>query len=150
VVADTMSWPPPLAPSPPHTAGCAVVDTAAGSEMLAVVEATTSRLNYAAIAAHQASCPDVAAQARHSSLRVRAADVGGVQLLCDMFTGTACPLIPTADKKHVFAAFHTLAHPGTQATRRLIAACVVWRGMAADIANWCRDCQECQRGKVTP
>jgi Integrase zinc binding domain len=80
----------------------------------------------------------MAALARHSSLRVRAAIVGGVQLLCDMSTGTACPLIPTADKKHVFETFHNLAHPGTRATRRLIAARVVWNGIGADIASWCR------------
>jgi hypothetical protein len=108
VVADTMSRPPP------HTANCAVAGAAADDCMLAVVEVTTSWLNYAAIAARQASCPDVAALARHSSLHVQTANVGGVQLLCDMSTGTARPLIPTADKKHVFTAFHTLAHPGTR------------------------------------
>jgi hypothetical protein len=25
----------------------------------------------------------------------------------------------------------------------------VWYGCAADVSRWCRDCQECQRGKVT-
>jgi hypothetical protein len=36
-----------------------------------------------------------------------------------------------------------------RATRRLISARFVWRGMAKDINAWCRDCQTCQRGKVT-
>jgi hypothetical protein len=31
-----------------------------------------------------------------------------------------------------------------------MAARVVWRGMASDVAAWCRDCQLCARGKVSP
>ena len=42
-----------------------------------------------------------------------------------------------------------IAHPGTQATRRLISSRVVWHGMAFDMAAWCRSCQQCQRAKVT-
>jgi transposase InsO family protein len=34
-----------------------------------------------------------------------------------------------------------------RATRKLISARFVWRGMAADIAAWCKDCQACARGK---
>jgi transposase InsO family protein len=42
-----------------------------------------------------------------------------------------------------------VAHPGIRATRRLLSARFVWHGMARDINAWCRDCQTCQRGKVT-
>ena len=31
----------------------------------------------------------------------------------------------------------------------MISARYVWRGMAADITGFCRDCQRCARGKVT-
>jgi hypothetical protein len=31
-----------------------------------------------------------------------------------------------------------------------MAARVVWRGMASDVAAWCRDCQLCARGKASP
>jgi transposase InsO family protein len=71
------------------------------------------------------------------------------EVYCDFSTGTARPLITAADKKQVFSAFHALAHPGVRASRQLIAARVVWKGMAADINRWCRYCQQCQRGKVT-
>ena len=30
-----------------------------------------------------------------------------------------------------------------------MSARVVWRGMASDLAAWCRACQQCQRAKVT-
>jgi hypothetical protein len=44
---------------------------------------------------------------------------------------------------------HGLAHPGIKASRRMISRCFVWHGCAADVSQWCTDCQECQRGKVT-
>ena len=49
----------------------------------------------------------------------------------------------------MFEVIHNVAHPGTRATRRLVSARVVWRGMASDLAAWCRACQQCQRAKVT-
>jgi transposase InsO family protein len=42
-----------------------------------------------------------------------------------------------------------LAHPGIRATRRLIASCFVWPGLASQVAAWCRDYQHCQQAKVT-
>ncbi|MFO0004092.1 MAG: hypothetical protein ACK559_23470, partial [bacterium] len=38
-------------------------------------------------------------------------------------------------RRDVFRAIHELAHTGIHATRRLMAARVVWRGMASDVAN---------------
>jgi RNase H-like domain found in reverse transcriptase/Reverse transcriptase (RNA-dependent DNA polymerase)/Integrase zinc binding domain len=143
VVADTLSRPPPCQPGQDAAA------TLPPGSTLAVVDATTSKLDYAAIAAHQQDCPKVAAMARLSSLRIRPVIVEDVELLCDVSTGALRPLIPTADREAVFLAFHGLAHAGTRATRQLISARVVWRHMAADITRWCSDCQQCQRGKVT-
>jgi hypothetical protein len=53
------------------------------------------------------------------------------------------------DRKAVFQAIHNIAHPGIRATRRLLVARFLWHGMKTDIANWCGECQNCQRGKVT-
>ena len=77
-------------------------------------------------------------------------DMQGVRVLCDISTGQPRPLIPVADRRDVFRAVHELAHAGIRATRRLMAARVVWRGMASDVAAWCRDCQLCARGKASP
>jgi hypothetical protein len=65
VVADTLSRPPPT--------GAA---TSSGAEMpasalVAVVAAADSSLDYAAIAARQKQCPEVAAAVASSALRVR-------------------------------------------------------------------------------
>jgi transposase InsO family protein len=55
-----------------------------------------------------------------------------------------------ADRRDVFRVIHELAQAGIRATRRLMAARVVWRGMSLDMAAWCRDCQFCARGKASP
>jgi transposase InsO family protein len=86
---------------------------------------------------------------KSSSLQLRAVQVMGASLLCDFSTGVPRPLIPVVDRQKVFSAFHSLAHAGTRATRHLIAARAVWRGMNSDVTAWVRDCQACCRGKIT-
>ena len=49
----------------------------------------------------------------------------------------------------MFLAYHCLANAGTRATRRLLAARAVWRGMNSGVTAWVRDCQACSLGKIT-
>jgi hypothetical protein len=83
------------------------------------------------------------------SLQLLEQEVEGASLLGDISRGIWRPLVPASYRRAVFSACHNVAHPGTRATRRLLAARFVWPGMNADIGAWCRDCQACQRGKVT-
>ena len=87
--------------------------------------------------------------ASSSGLLIVTAAVGSYQLLCDGSRGSLGPLVPVGFHAAVFGAVHGLAHPGIQATRRLISSNWVWQGMASDINSWCRDCQGCQKGKTT-
>jgi hypothetical protein len=90
-------------------------------------------------------------KAAHSSwLQLQHVDMQGERVVCDISTGQPRPLILVADRRDVFRAIHELAHAGICATRRLMAARVVWRGMASDVAAWCCDCQLCARGKASP
>jgi transposase InsO family protein len=145
VVADTLSRTPPPPSRPPDIA----------PSPLAAVTNVQGRLqeqlglDFAAVAARQQQCPTVHLLVTSSSLKVRYLPVGGQLLLCDFSTGSARPLIPAADRRNVFELLHGLAHPGIRATRRLLSKRVVWKGMATDAARWCRDCQQCQRVKVT-
>jgi Integrase zinc binding domain/Integrase core domain len=75
--------------------------------------------------------------------------MGGQEVLVDTSSGIMRPLVPALLRRQVFAAVHGLAHPGIRATRRLVASRYLWLGLAKDIAAWCRDCQACQRAKVT-
>jgi transposase InsO family protein len=106
-------------------------------------------VDLAAIAAGQPGCADTMSLVSSPSLRVVPLAVEGVRLLCDTSTGSIRPLVPAPHRRSIFTAVHSLAHPGIRATRRLISTRWLWRGMAADVAAWCRECQPCQRGKVT-
>ena len=103
----------------------------------------------AAVAASQVSCPEVEALKARPSLRVSMATLGELQLLCDFSTGLPRPLLPPAFRMAAFTAVHSLAHPGIIATQRLMSTRWLWAGMAVDTPRWCRDCQRCQRAKVT-
>jgi hypothetical protein len=150
IVADTLSRPASAAPvaadkgstevkAPP---GSSVSPASAGPSMVASVPASDAVLDYRMIAAHQSTCADTVKTLSSSSLKVQPVMFGHVSVLCDISRGAARPVIPTQDRKTVFLALHSLAHPGTRATRRMLSSRVVWRGMASDIAAWCRDCQD--------
>jgi hypothetical protein len=83
------------------------------------------------------------------ALQVRRVQIHGADVPCDVSTGVARPLVPAHFRSAVFAAIHGLAHPGIRPTRRLESSRFVWHGCASDVVGWCRDCQTCQRGKVT-
>ncbi len=57
--------------------------------------------------------------------------------------------MPVAFRRKVFAALHNIAHPGIRASKRLLAARFVWKGLRSDAASWCRECIHCARGKIT-
>jgi transposase InsO family protein len=150
VVADTLSRPPSSAVALPATAWQeGKPEFSPGSPTVCAVPAFPDMLDFAAIAEHQRSCQVTLQASKSPSLQLRAVEVMGASLLCDFSTGVPRPLIPVANRQKVFNAFHSLAHAGTRATRRLIAARAVWRGMNSGVAAWVRDCQACCRGKVT-
>ncbi len=82
-------------------------------------------------------------------MQPRYVEMQGEKVICEISTGQPRP-IPVSDCRDVFRAIHELAHAGIRATRRLMAARVVWRGMSSDVAVWCQDCQLCARGKASP
>jgi hypothetical protein len=162
-VADALSRPlVPLSPSP----AAALVKAPSGSQAAArpegksntssssavasvVAHAPLGSMDYAAMAAAQGSYPEVQKVAANPALQVRQLQINGADVLCDVSIGVARPLVLAAFRSAVFAAIYGLAHPGIQATRRLVSSRFVWRGCAADVAGWCSDCQTCQRGKIT-
>jgi hypothetical protein len=114
------------------------------------VAASPVKLYYAQIAANQRTCQETLKAASSTSLQLRHVDIQGQQVICDISTGQPRPLIPVPVRKDVFRAVHELAHAGIRATRRLITARVVWRGMSSDGAGWCKECQLCAHGKASP
>jgi hypothetical protein len=75
--------------------------------------------------------------------------VQGMPILVDTSSGVFRPLVPAAFRRHIFSALHSVAHLSIRATKWLIASRFIWSCLASQVAAWCRDCQQCQRAKVT-
>ena len=91
-----------------------------------------------ALAAAQLLCHEVTTIQQLPSLQVSSFMIQDSKLLCEFSTSAMA-----------FAVAHTLAHLGIHSTKCLMSAWWVWAGMAADVTQWCRDCQFCQQAKVT-
>jgi Integrase zinc binding domain/Integrase core domain/RNase H-like domain found in reverse transcriptase len=132
-----------------HVAGVEnVVADALSRPAAAVTAPAPSTIDFEQLAREQQRCPDTLRLAAESTLHVQSVEVNGVLMLCDVSSGVLRPLVPEQLRKAVFTALHSLAHPGARATRRLVSSRFVWRGCAADVGQWCRDCVGCSRAKV--
>jgi hypothetical protein len=120
-------------------------ETLAGLNSLTaeVPPACTAEINFSVMAAVQPGCGETQAAKRSSSLQVVNQQVAGVSMWCDISTGKARLLVPACHRWQVFAALHSVAHPGIRASHCLIAHQFLWKGMRTDIGNWCRNCQAC-------
>ena len=154
VVADALSRPPgQLSSQPPNVADGDVSAGAIPRGPLCTISALHLQplpgMDYVAVAKAQKTCPDTCQLRANPKLKIRDVDVGTESLWCDYSTGQSRPLIPPAFQLHLFKLLHGLSHPSIRATKRLCAARAVWRGLSSDVAGWCRDCQQCQRAKLT-
>jgi transposase InsO family protein len=131
VVADALSRPP----------AAAVAAVAA--------PAAAPPLDWADIARDQEDDPSLEGLKKDSALKLEEVTMGGHNVWCDVSAGVIRPVIPIGHRERVFSHVHGLAHPGTRATVRLLSQRYVWRGMAKDATAWCRQCEACQRAKVT-
>jgi hypothetical protein len=160
VVADTLSRPPrPITTErPPSAAACVKepsrsqvaalqggMSNSSTPSLPGVADVQTAvGISYHKMAANQANCPSTMQATKSSSLTVRSVQLEGASLLCDVARGITRPLMPLVDRPAVFQAIHSVAHPGICATRRMMSARFVWKGMGKDMAAMCRDCQQCQ------
>jgi hypothetical protein len=138
VVADNLSRPPPASPaasvkvpsgSPAAGSQAATCGKQVGEvKAVSAVAASGTVLDWPGIAARQRVCP-ATQKALSSSLQLEERPIHGVALLCYVSRGTVRPLIPIEDRRAVFWAVHSLAHPGIRASRRLMSSRFVWRGM---------------------
>jgi cleavage and polyadenylation specificity factor subunit 1 len=115
----------------------------------AIAMPAPARVDFAALAAAQATYEDTQKLAANSSLQVEMVHVAGARMLCDTSTGVLRPMVPVSQRRAVFLAMHGLAHPGTRASRRIITSCFMWRGCSTDVGTWCRECTGCAKGMVT-
>ena len=84
-----------------------------------------------------------------TSLKLQDLDWQGSQVLCDVSMGQPRPLVPVTWRKRVFNAIHGLAHVGPKPTIQAITSRFVWHAVKKDVAEWCRQCHDCQTSKVS-
>jgi hypothetical protein len=117
--------------------------------LLAAVEPIPAPLDWQELAAAQAADQQLLSDLSDSSLQLTTHLLpDSTPLTGDVSTGHFRPLVPPPFRRRVFELLHGMAHPGVKATRRLITARYVWRGMATDLNLWCKQCANCQRAKV--
>ena len=126
-----------------------VVADALSRPAAAVAAPASSTVDFASLARAQRESNEVQELGLGSTLQLQDVEIQGQVLTCDVSTGVLRPVVPSQQKKVVFDAIHGLAHPGIRASRRMVSTRFVWKGMAGDITQWCRNCTGCATGKVT-
>ena len=66
-----------------------------------------------------------------------------------MSLGFPRPVVPISLHRKGFDILHSLSHPGSRPTKRLIAARYVWPGFKKDITLWAKCCLTCQQSKIS-
>ena len=69
--------------------------------------------------------------------------------IVEFSTGRHRPVVPAPLRKRVFAHLLALAHPGVKGLRRLIVKRYFWPSMNAEVGEWTRQCEVCQRVKTS-
>ena len=101
------------------------------------------------LAGEQNSCPTIQQLLASPSLKIQQATVGKQQLLCEVSSGHQWPLVLLAWRRRTFLAVHNLVHPGIRASRQLMSTRFMWKGMATDVIQRCRECEAYQTAKIT-
>jgi transposase InsO family protein len=88
-----------------------------------------------------------------SSLRLEKINIPGSssQVFCDVSISTSSPrpYVTPSFRRRIFDSLHSLSHPGSKATVRLLTERFVWPGIRKDCRTWAKECPQCQRSKVT-
>lgn len=112
---------------------------------------STSLIDYAAIAADQASDPELQQLKENAALSMKRIQLPGTQvhLYADVSTDTFRPYLPKKHRYPLFRQLHDLSHPGIRTTQRMMTSRFIWMGMNKDVREWTRTCVPCQASKVT-
>lgn len=71
------------------------------------------------------------------------------QLYCDSSGDRIRPFITKRFRDQFLQATHNLSHPGTRATAKLMTQRFVWPSIRKDSIAYAKQCEQCQRSKVT-
>lgn len=90
-------------------------------------------------------------QNRSSSLKLEKVPVPGsmVSLYCDVSLSRPRPFVPKDLRQQIFNSCHSMSHPGSRSTTKLITERFVWPSVRKDCRAWVKTCEACQQCKVS-
>lgn len=84
-----------------------------------------------------------------SSLQLQQLVVEGQPIYCDTSTGWVRPYLPQSLRRQAFDTIHGPSHPSGRVTARHLKEKFIWPGIKRDALLWSRQCNHCQRCKVS-
>jgi hypothetical protein len=82
------------------------------------------------------------------SLFITAREVAGTKIFGDISTGAFRPLVPPAFREAATSTLHGVAHPGVEATVKLVTSKFCWPGIRRYVRRYAQQCVSCQKSKV--
>lgn len=75
-------------------------------------------------------------------------DPFGNTIICDTSQRKNRPIVPANLQRAVIRQIHDLAHPGVNATRKLVTENFVWKEVNKDVSDYVAKCTTCQQTKI--
>ena len=84
----------------------------------------------------------------HRKMNIKMVIIDETPAICIVTDTKTRVIVPKILRRPLFLQLHSLSHPGSRASTRLIQKKFYWPKMQSDIKLWVRTCHECQRTKV--
>lgn len=121
------------------------------ADTLSRIDELEANIDLESLAKAQESDPELEGYLENNtSLRLTKMKLPGsrYELFCDISTPSPRPYVPKILRRQIFDCLHSLSHPGTNSSAKLVAQRFVWNGVRKDCREWARACLNCQRSKV--
>lgn len=120
------------------------------ADALSRIESLAYDIDYEALEKSQDEDSELQALLKSgTSLQLEKIQGSNGSLYCDLSMQVPRPFITSPFRRRVFENIHNLSHPGTSATVKMVSERFVWPGVKRDCKRWTRECNECQRNKIT-
>ena len=114
------------------------------------VNAISLGLNYSDIARGQLADGDLTELQRHrENLKWAKYNIQGHTLHCETSTGRPRPYLPLQFRHPAFDLVHSLSHPSSKSSIKLLTERYIWENMKVDIRKWLHECTACQKDKIS-
>ncbi|XP_063994836.1 uncharacterized protein LOC135172612 [Diachasmimorpha longicaudata] len=122
------------------------------ADALSRIDAVSSPLDYTALASSQQADDTMKTYLRSGSgLQLKQIQIpgAGVAVFCDTSSLSPRPYLTPPYRRAAFNIIHNLAHPGINASVKLVTQRYVWPSVKADCREWARAFIQCQQAKIT-